>query len=201
MSQRQRRRHHDATRVSAVGSGTFLEGPAAAVLPVAARSNHAAISSSPTAASARQWRLLHAGLLLDELSRVQQLREMAAGEQTEGGGPAAPADWRRLRLEEEWRRGQSQRRILIHGAASLSQRRARALESRMGGQNRVGSRRSVDSDFIRSAAAPFAVSAPAVLVSSLHPQRTKTRCCSGWPAPHRSARRAAANSWPRRTLH
>ena len=123
MSQRQRRRPDDSTRTLTAGSGIFLEGPAAAVPPAAVHSDPAAVSS-PTTESARQWRLLRAGLLLDELGRVQQLREMSASEQQgrgggRGGSAIDPAEWRRLQLEEEWRRGQWQSQRRAEEADSL----------------------------------------------------------------------------------
>ena len=145
MSQRQRRRHHDSTRMPAAGTGVFLKGPAAAVPPPApVQSDHAVATGPPTAdsAGARQWRLLRAGLLLDELARVQQLREMSAGEQTEGGVPAAPADWRRLQLEEEWRRGQS---VTAEGGGggftSLRRATRMRLESQLCGRGRAATGR------------------------------------------------------------
>lgn len=94
------------------------------------------------------------------------------------------------------------------GVVSHSQRRAEEADSRRSDARRAcalnhncvggaGSRLSADSDFIRSADA----SPCSLLVSSLHPQRTKTRCCSGWPASRRSVRPTPAVSWPRRTQH
>ena len=93
------------TRLAAAAALLPLRSPPTTVTgsrsdETARRPNRKAAGPATAASSL----LLRAGLLLDELGRVQQLREISASEQQgEGGGrgcAADPSEWRRLQLEE-----------------------------------------------------------------------------------------------------